>query len=57
MGALLYVPKISNFGFLEEKKNREGKGGKYWEKEFFLQKRTKRSNKRRKIVGEGKYTF
>ena len=57
MGTLLYVPKISNFGFLEEKKNREGKGGKYWEKEFFLQKRTKRSNKRRKIVGEGKYTF
>ena len=41
MGTLLYVPKISNFGFLEEKKNREGKGEKYWEKEILFAKAKK----------------
>ena len=38
--------------FLEEKKNGEGKGGKYLEKEnIFFQVR----RKRRKIFGEGNY--
>ena len=41
---------------MEEKTNREGKGGGYLEKEFFLLRRNKTEILERNIIfGEGKY--
>jgi len=41
MSILPYDSRILSFGFLEEKMNREGKGGGYLylEKEFFLEEK------------------
>ena len=41
----------------QEKKNGEGKGGKYLEKKIFCGGEEKRSRKRRKIFGEEKYSI